>query len=100
MVVKDRCAFVEPSRMGRVTKTESVAVKVMAEFMTESAEKRAERGDLLADRCPGPDADDGGVDRVVSEQFACPAALTDSQRARSKGTHLRSSNPVKIGRGR
>jgi hypothetical protein len=99
-MVKHHRALVEPSRMWGVTKPESFAIQVMAELVTQGAEKRAERRNLLPNLGSGPDSDDGRHDRVVPEQLTRPAAFPDSEGAGRKSVDQRSSNPVEISCGR
>jgi hypothetical protein len=56
VVVKRRSACIEATRVWRVTKPELLRVEVVAELVAESAKKRAEGSDLLADGRPHPDA--------------------------------------------
>jgi hypothetical protein len=44
--------------MPRLAPPETLAVEVMAELMTESAEERAEGGDLFPDSGPHPETDE------------------------------------------
>lgn len=100
VVVKNRSALIESPRMRGLTESESLAIEVMAELVTQGTEKSAERRDLLPYRRPRPDSDDGGVERVVSEELARPAALADPERADRKSAHWRNSNVVEFSCGR
>jgi len=84
VVVERSSTLVKAACMPRLTPPEALAVEVMAELMAESAEERAERGNLSPNCGPHPEADERRFWIVVPEQFYGRTAIADSQRAGSK----------------
>jgi hypothetical protein len=99
MVIERGGAFVEAARVPGIAKSKTVEVQMMAELMTESAQKRSERGDLFANGRSHPDPDQappqirgaayGGVRRQAGKAsfatFRCisSAAITCCARLRN-----------------
>lgn len=57
MVIERGGAFVEAARVPGIAKSKTVEVQMMAELMTERAQKRSERSDLFANGRSHPDPD-------------------------------------------
>jgi hypothetical protein len=90
-------ALIEAARMRRVPETEPLVVEVVAELVAECAEKRTERGDLPANGCPHPDADQFLLRMVVPEKLGSPTALADPEWAGGENPNLRAANSVEVG---
>ena len=67
VVVKHGGTLIETASVPRIGKAELLKIEMMAELMTEGAQKRAERCDFLAHRRPHPYADQFAVRRVVAK---------------------------------
>jgi len=87
MMVEGCGALVEAACVPRVAKPELLIVEVVAELMAQSAQKRSEGRDLLAHRCPHPDADQHRVGSVVPEKLGGPITLVDA-RGRAARTRM------------
>src|SRR6266403_5033185 len=98
MVIERGGAFVEAACVPGIAKSKTVEVQMMAELMTESAQKRSERGDLFANgrSHPGPDQHRRWV--VVSEKLD-RGMFPDAQGSSGKHSDGASPNLVKIGGG-
>jgi len=84
VMVERSSALVKTACMPRLPPPETLAIEVMAELVTESAEECAEGGDLFPDRGPHPETYEQGFGMVVPEQFNSGTAFSDSKRAGCK----------------
>jgi hypothetical protein len=98
MVIERGRALVEATSVPRVAKSKTLEVKMMAELMAQSAQKRSERGDLLANGRSHPDPNQHRRWVVVSEKLD-RGVFPDAQG--SGGKHADGACPdlVKIGGG-
>lgn len=80
-------SFVKASRVPGVRESELLKIEVMAEFVTQGAEKRAKGCNLFPHCRAHPDPDHPAIGAVVSEQFARPA-FANPQRARRENTNV------------
>lgn len=72
-----RCrALVKSSGVPGVGIPEKLKVKVMAKLVAESAEKRSERGDMIANGGPHPNADQFGFRIVIAKDLRGPSAFS------------------------
>jgi hypothetical protein len=98
MVIERGGAFVEAARVPGIAKSKTVEVQMMAELMTESAQKRSERGDLFANCRSHPDPDQHRRWVVVSEKLD-RGVFPDAQGSSGKHSDGASPDLVKIGGG-
>ena len=98
MVIERGGAFVEAARVPGIAKSKTVEVQMMAELMTESAQKRSERGDLFANGRSHPDPDQHCRWVVVSEKLD-RGVFPDAQGSSGKHSDGASPDLVKIGGG-
>lgn len=96
MVVERSSTLVKAACMPRLPKPETLAVEVMAKLVAESAEERAERGDLFPDGGPHPETDEHRFWIVVPEQLDRRTAFAHSKRAGSKYSDHGPTNLVEI----
>ena len=99
VVVKRGGTFVEAARVRRVAEPEALAIEVMAELVAQSAEKSSPRSDLFAHGGARPDANQHGLEGVIAEKLAGPAAFADAQGPRRECAHSRRLNVVESGGG-
>ena len=85
VMVQDGGALIETACMPRVLELEEMKIEVVAEFVAERLEERAERGDVFAYCCPHPQADIHSAGVIVAEQFSRPV-LSHLQRSGRKHT--------------
>jgi hypothetical protein len=98
-MVERSSALVKTACMPRLPPPETLAIEVMAELVTESAEECAEGGDLFPDRGPHPETYEQGFGMVVPEQFNSGTAFSDSKRAGCKHSDPGLPNEVETRRG-
>jgi len=96
VVVERSSTLVKAACMPRLPKPETLAVEVMAKLVAESAEERAERGDLFPDGGPHPETDEHRFWIVVPEQLDRRTAFAHSKRAGSKYSDHGPTNLVEI----
>jgi hypothetical protein len=98
VVIEQGGALVEAARVRRAAKTEFLAIEMMAEFMAQRAQKRAEGSDLLANCRPGPNPDARIGKRVVSKKLNLPSSLANAKRAGCQRTNFRSLDTIECSR--
>ena len=72
MMVKNRGSFVETACVPRVGKVEFLEIEMMAEFMAQRTQERAEGRDLFPYRRSHPHSDRHRLRSVVSEELHRP----------------------------
>ena len=82
-MVEHSRSFVKPARMPRIRESERFVVEMMAEFVTERTQRRAVRGDVLAQCRPDPHPNQLGLRVVATEQLGRPL-FANSQRRGGK----------------
>ena len=97
MVVKHGGSFVKSAGVWRSSKSEFLAIEVMAKLVAKRAQERAKRRDLLAHGGASPYADHLVRNRVVAEKFRLPPPLPDAKGSSGQRTDLGSPHPVKGG---
>ena len=95
MMVAHSGSLVEPARMPGIRKAELFVVEMMAEFVTERAQERAVRGDVLAHSRPHPHPNQHGFRIVVTEQLGRPL-FANSQGSRGKYPYAAVRNVVEL----
>lgn len=95
MMIKRCCPLVKPARVRGASKSQELAIKVMAELVAKRAEKCSVRRHLFANGGASPNANQRGLQIVITEEFH-RAALAHAERPGSEDTNLRPLHFVEI----
>lgn len=95
MMVKCSSTLVEPPGVPRVGELEQLKIEMVAEFVAECAQKRAERGDFLPNRGTHPQPDEQRFRVVIAEQLGRPI-FADTQRSSGKDADTTSRCSIEL----
>ena len=94
-MIKSGGSFVKSASVPRITELKLLEIEMVAELVTQRAQKRAERSNLPAHCRPHLHPDQHGFGTVVAKELGRPI-LADSQRSRRQHSHATVRYSVEI----